>query len=255
MNKVIILGAGGSAGVPTALNFWGQCDPENPKNRRTRASIYIEINKLKILIDTSPDLRHQMLTQGIEDLNAVFFTHAHADHTHGIDELKSIFYKHNNQKIPIYGSSETLIDLKRRFDYMFHESEDSPYRALLEPYEIEGQFSVQGIEFTCFPQIHGNNVISTGFRIQNIAYCTDFYDLPPETIDQLQGLDVLIIDCLSLKTPPTHLNLNQSLQWISKLKPKRAILTHMGPTLDYETVRQMVPGHVEPGYDGLTILF
>lgn len=248
-----MLGVGGSTGVPTALGFWGQCDPDNPKNIRTRASIYLEIDGIKILVDTSPDLRRQMLRHGINDFDAVFFTHDHADHTHGIDELKLIFLKHDKQRIPIYSSESTLKSLKKRFFYLFTQPENSPYKSILEPYVIDREFKVNHLDFISFPQIHGQNMISTGFRYKDFAYSTDFSDLTPEAIDQLQGLDTWIVDCLSLYTPPTHLNLEQSLKWIEILKPKRAILTHMGPTLDYQTLRDMIPDHVEPGYDGLTI--
>ena len=255
MNKVIMLGAGGSTGVPTAIGYWGQCDPSNPKNLRTRASIYLEVDNVKILIDTSPDLRHQMLRHNIDDFDAVLFTHDHADHSHGIDELKSIFQKHDKQRLPIYGSHATIDSLKARFAYLFSQSDDSPYLSILEPYIIDGNFKVKDIEIISFPQIHGRHMISTGFRFKNFAYSTDFSDLTPEAISQLQGLDTWIVDCLSLYTPPTHQNLAQSLTWIETLKPKHAILTHMGPTLDYQAVSAMIPENVEPGYDGLTIQF
>ena len=259
MNKVTMLGTGGSTGVPTAIGFWGQCDPNNFKNHRTRASIFLELGSVKILIDTSPDLRQQMLRHHITNFDAVLFTHDHADHSHGIDELKSIFFKHNKQRLPVYGSEATLKSLTSRFHYLFSQPEGSPYMCVLEPSVITGHFKVENraksesVNIISFPQIHGNNMTSTGFRFQNFAYSTDFCDLTPEAIDQLQGLDTWIVDCLSLHTPPTHLNLQQSLKWIEQLKPKRAILTHMGPTLDYHTVKQMTPHHVEPGYDGLII--
>jgi phosphoribosyl 1,2-cyclic phosphate phosphodiesterase len=254
-NKLIILGCGASAGVPAANNYWGACDPSDPRNFRTRSSAYVEIRGTKILIDTSPDLRLQMLKNQIIDIDAVLYTHAHADHTHGIDELRMLFFHKGKKKIPIYGAEKTVHDLQRTFSYLFHQGVLEIYPAVLEPNIIEGKFTIGDTEIVSFPQRHGKDGLSTGFRIGNMAYSTDFSNLDEQALHCLQGIHLWIIDCLSIDPRPTHLSLQEALGWIEKVQPKKAILTHMNTTLDYKKTLESLPSHIEPAYDGLTVYF
>ena len=254
-NKLIILGCGPSGGVPTLTRYWGQCDPQNPKNFRTRASAYVEADGVKLLIDTSPDLRQQFLKNNLSQIDAVLYTHAHADHTHGIDELRALFFQRKDEKIPIYGTQETLKSLVDRFSYLFQHKASSIYPQVVEPYPIEGAFSVKGLEIRSFAQNHGAEEISTGFRIGNMAYSTDFKDLDEAALSCLKNLDLWVVDCLSLDPRPTHLHLEKALEWIRHVKPRRAILTHMNGTLDYEKTLKILPPSVVPAYDGMTVFF
>jgi phosphoribosyl 1,2-cyclic phosphate phosphodiesterase len=254
-NKLIILGCGASGGVPAIGNYWGSCDPSHPKNFRTRSSMYWIVDGMKILIDTSPDLRHQMLKNQIADIDAILYTHAHADHTHGIDDLRGLFFQRGQKKIPVYGAETTIRTLQKQFSYLFHGDPFSIYPQVLEPHIIHDTFSIGALNIMAFPQIHGEKLWSTGFRIGNIAYSTDFNDLEKDSLKCLTGLDLWIVDCLSIDPRPTHMHLEGALEWIAKVQPKKAILTHMNTTLDYETLFKILPSHVEPAYDGLTIYF
>ncbi|MBN9343332.1 MAG: hypothetical protein BGO76_05760 [Caedibacter sp. 38-128] len=257
-NKVIILGCGPSGGVPLigpqSGGFWGTCDPTNPKNRRMRASIYVEYEGKKLLVDTSPDLRQQFLTFGLRDIDAVLYTHEHADHTHGIDELRSLFFARKERTIPVYGSEETLQKLKESFSYLFKGGDHFIYPKILESYVISNTFLVQGTPISSFVQIHGIGT-SLGYRFGNVAYSTDVTDFDEHAQECLKGLDVWIIDCLSRELKPSHLHLEAALEWIEKMKPKRAILTHMNPSLDYEMLKKELPPYIEPAYDGMVIEF
>lgn len=234
--------------------FWGACDPLHPKNRRMRASIYVEYQGKKILVDTSPDLRQQFLTFKLHEVDAVLYTHEHADHTHGIDELRSFFFSQKKKIIPIYGNQETLQRLQGSFSYLFEGGEHLIYPKILDAYAISGVFLVEGIPIVSFLQTHGIG-ISVGYRFGNIAYSTDVTNFDEEAQRNLKDLDVWIIDCLSRDPKPSHLHLEEALSWIEKMKPKKAILTHMNASLDYETLRKELPSYVEPAYDGMQIIF
>lgn len=257
-NKIIILGCGPSGGIPLigpqSGGFWGICDPSNPKNRRMRASIYVEYEDKKLLVDTSPDFRQQFLTFGLSDIDAVLYTHDHADHTHGIDELRSLFFARKERIIPIYGDQKTIETLRGRFFYLFEGGQHYIYPKILESYCVEHLFSVQGTHITGFSQGHGGGT-SLGYRFGDVAYSTDVTDFDERAQECLKGLEVWIIDCLSREPKPSHLHLEKTLQWIEKMKPKRAILTHMNPSLDYETLKKGLPPHIEPAYDGMVIEF
>lgn len=254
-NKLIILGCGASAGVPTANNYWGACDPADPRNFRTRCSAYLEISGAKILIDTSPDLRIQMLKNQIVEIDGVLYTHSHADHTHGIDELRALFFQKDRKRIPIYGVEKTIHELQKNFSYLFHQGALEIYPQVLEPNIIEGECYIGEAAVLSFSQIHGKDGFSTGFRIGNIAYSTDFSSLDEKALHCLQGVHLWIIDCLGIDPRPTHLNLEEALGWIEKIQPERAILTHMNTTLDYKKTLESLPPHIEPAYDGLTVYF
>lgn len=260
--QFIILGCGSSGGVPRVGGEWGNCDPLNPKNRRRRCSILVrrtsETGSLtNVLIDTSPDLRAQALDAKIRTLDGVLFTHDHADHTHGIDDLRFIAYR-GKKRIDVYLDDRTGSILKRRFDYCFETPEGSEYPAILrantlndgEPVTIEGEGG--SVIATPFKMTHGR-IEALGFRIGDVAYCSDVSAMPDVAMQHLQNLDVLILNALRYEPHPNHLTLNQSLALIKKIAPKRAVLTHMHTDLDYETLQGETPQHVEPAFDGMVI--
>lgn len=259
--RFTILGCGSSPGVPRVTGDWGACDRENPKNRRLRCAAMAELvgpeGTTRVMIDTGPDFRSQVLAAGISTIDAVVYTHPHADHIHGIDDLRS-FVLDQRRRINIYADDSTQKRLDEAFGYCFVAPAGSSYPPILnahridhaEPLVIKGQGGA--LTFTPLPQVHGE-IMSLGFRIGNLAYCPDVSDFPGETVELLRDLDVLIIDALQYKTHPSHLSLGEALDWIERLKPKRAILTHMHVPLDYETVSAETPKHVEPAFDGLVV--
>lgn len=258
-----ILGCASSPGVPRVNGDWGACDPDNPKNRRTRAAFLIrqfsaDGGETTIVVDTGPDFREQMIASKVRSIDAVLYTHSHADHVHGIDDLRG-FALSQRRQIPIHADPETMARIRAGFGYCLETPAGSNYppittpvliNALDEPITITGEGGA--IEVHPLDQAHGS-IRSLGFRIGDVAYCCDVSDFPRSTIEKLQDLDVLIIDSLQYKPHPSHLSIDQALWWIEKLDPKRAILTHMHVPLDYETVLNETPERVEPGYDGLSI--
>lgn len=254
--RVVMLGCGGSAGVPFIGCPCSVCTSDNPRNKRTRVSLYIEVDGRHLLIDTSPDLRSQALREDITKVEAVLYTHDHADHVHGIDELRSFNYL-LGKPIPIYGSTETLEVLKRRFSYAFQEKPQNQwYRPTLLPVAFgEGkvvEFDVLGVKVTAFEQSHGQGV-SYGYRIGNFAYSTDTDFLSDSAFEALAGVDTWIVDCLRYQPAPTHAHLETTLRWIERLKPRQAILTHMTHEFDYDILSGELPSGVLVGYDGLQI--
>ena len=247
--RVTILGCGTSGGVPRIGNVWGVCDPSEPRNRRRRASILVEQAGRRIIVDTSPDLREQCLSADIDSLDAVIYTHDHADHTHGIDDLRG-FYILSQRRLPIHADAGTLETLKTRFPYIFDSV--AGYPALVEPHLIDGHFEVAGIDVQPFDQQHGP-IRSLGFRFGPIAYSTDLNGLPEDSFAALEGIDTWIVDALRPQPHPTHAHLDLTLSWIERVKPRRAILTHMTWDMDYATLCRELPEGVEPGYDGLVI--
>lgn len=256
-NHITILGCGASAGTPLIGCNCATCTSPNPKNNRTRVSVLVQIGDTRILIDTSPDLRQQALRQKITTVDAILYTHDHADHTHGIDDIRS-FNFHRNNMIPAYGDAHTLASLQHRFAYVFQPPmpQYGWFRPALEAHIIQAgkPFSVEGISVLPLAQKHGKHD-SLGFRIGNFAYSTDTNFLPEESFDALQGLDVWVVDCLRYDPAPTHAHLELALQWIARVKPKRAILTHMSHVLEYDALCQSLPVGVEPAYDGQAIAF
>jgi phosphoribosyl 1,2-cyclic phosphate phosphodiesterase len=261
MSKVVILGCGGSAGVP-ALSFsypggdWGECDPKNPKNFRTRCSIYVEYEGMHLLVDTSPEMRLQMTQNKIPAIDAVIYTHHHADHTSGMDELRSLYFSRPHQRIPIYSDPFIMEKLKTDFSYLFvDKKEGAIYPQVVEPFSLNGTTAIGSATIQSFQQGHGH-LISMGYRFGSLAYSTDFNELDDNALKALEGVDTWIVDCAGRKGPrPTHCHLELSLSWIRKVNPRRAILTHMGPSLDYDTLTMELPSHVEPAYDGMVIEF
>lgn len=248
--KVTILGCGTSAGVPRPGLGWGACDPDNPKNRRRRVSILVEEGDTRLIVDTSPDLREQLLSADVAELDAVLWTHDHADHTHGIDDLRSVFYARGRRPVPAYGDARTLAVLRQRFGYCFEGQ--GGYPAICEAREINGPFRVGDIDIVPFEQQHGP-ITSLGFRFGDIAYSTDLNALPEEAFAALEGVRVWIVDALRYEPHPTHPHLDLTLEWIARVRPERAILTHMTWDMDYDTLRRDLPEGVEPAYDGLVV--
>ena len=250
--QITILGCGPSGGVPLVTGDWGNCDPKNPKNLRSRSSVHVSCeDNLSLLIDSSVDIRSQLLREDIKYLDAVLYTHAHADHCFGIDDLRQIAKK-NKRAIPAYSDEETLQEISRCFPYAF-STIDPTYPHYLEAHAISGDFEVCGVPIIAFRQMHGPKSWSMGFRIGKFAYSTDLSGLPQESMDKLSGLDVWVLDCLQLKSHPTHLGLQEALELVKTIKPKRTILTHMGGTIDYEEVSAKLPSSVELAYDGIKI--
>lgn len=255
--KFRILGCGSSGGVPRIGDNWGECDPKNSKNRRTRCSLLISRGETNVLIDTSPDMREQLLAARVGTLDAVLFTHDHADQTHGIDDLR-VVVANNRKRIQAFLDPQTESTMRRRFGYCFETPPGSEYPPILDRRALEPFVPVRinglGGEITAlpFPQTHGK-VQSLGFRIGTMAYSSDVSALSDEAFDALKGLDCWILDALRYAPHPTHAHVARALEWIARAAPKRAILTNLHVDLDYETLRRELPDGVEPAYDGMTI--
>ena len=250
--KITVLGCGSSGGVPLIGGNWGACDPHNPRNRRTRVSILVEQADTTLLVDTSPDMRQQLLDCGLKKLDAVLYTHAHADHAHGIDELRSINWL-TQKPVDIYADPKTMEELATRFAYIFKGAgAGNYYKPSVTPHEITGPFSVGSIAVTPFTQNHGA-INSLGFRFGDFAYSTDVHALDDAAFETLRGVKIWLVDCVRPEPHPTHSHLEQTLAWIEKVKPARAYLTHMNHQMDYADLMATLPKGVEPAYDGLVI--
>jgi phosphoribosyl 1,2-cyclic phosphate phosphodiesterase len=253
--RVTVLGCGPSWGVPRIGGDWGECDPANPRNRRRRASILVEEGETSVLVDSSPDLREQLLDAHVRRLDAVLFTHAHADHLHGIDDLRSVNHV-MRKSLRVYAGPETLAEIQDRFGYVFVPLDTDVgatyYKPMLEPMEIDGPFAVGGMAVVPFEQDHGFST-TLGFRFGRFAYSTDVIELNEAAFEVLAGIEVWVVDCIRRRQHVTHSHLARTLSWIERVKPRRAILTHMDESLDYESLRQELPKGVEPGYDGLVV--
>ncbi len=259
---ITILGCGSSAGVPRVGQGWGACDPHNPKNRRRRCAIFIEQTnsegaRTQVLVDMGPDLRAQLLDLGIDRLDAILLTHAHADHTHGIDEIRPLVIMHR-RRIDLYMDAPTSAVVRSHFGYIFETPEGSHYPPLLNDRRLTPGEAVTitgpggEIAFTPFRLSHGE-IDALGFRIGDIAYTPDLNGIPAESEHYLRGLDLWIVDALRYTPHPSHFSVAETLDWIEKLQPKRAILTNLHTDVDFEQIRRKLPPHVEPAYDGLRI--
>ena len=248
-----MLGCGTSFGVPRVGNDWGDCDPAEPRNRRRRVSILIEHEGARILVDTPPDLREQLLDARIDRIDAVIWTHDHADHVHGLDDLRALRHR-RGAPLPGFARPETLAVLRRRFDYAFDGK--GGYPAILEPVPLPDAFAIGPIGVRVADQPHGA-VTSAGLRFdvggRSIGYSTDFNALTPEMTKLFEGIDLWIVDALRRRPHPTHPHLAQTLEWIATLRPRRAILTHMDNSMDYRTLVAELPDGVGPGHDGLEV--
>ncbi|TPW33271.1 MBL fold metallo-hydrolase [Martelella alba] len=263
--RFTILGCSSSPGVPRITGDWGDCDPQNPKNRRTRAALLVEQigpdgGKTTVVIDTGPDFREQMVRAGVGAIDAVLYTHGHADHIHGIDDIRGYFHA-QHRRIPIYAEPMTMERIVAGFGYCLQTPEGSEYPPIADPHIIEDldrPIVIEGdggpMRFFAHRQQHGD-IISLGYRLGDIAYCTDVSDFPADTIAKLAGLDVIIIDALQYRRHPSHLSLEQALDWVARFGARRAVLTHMHIPLDYARVLAETPAHVEPAYDQMVIEF
>ncbi|WP_315797423.1 MBL fold metallo-hydrolase [Bradyrhizobium sp. SZCCHNRI3043] len=256
-----ILGCGSSAGVPRPALGWGACDPNNPKNRRRRCSLLAERRGAhgvtRVVIDTSPDLREQLIDTQVDHIDAVFLTHEHADQTHGIDDLRSVVM-HQRRRIPVYLNQSTAKDIMHRFSYCFISPPGSDYPPILTQHAIEAgeTQAVEGkggeLKLTAFLVQHGN-IPALGYRIGDAAYTPDLNDIPEESWAALEDLDLWIVDGLRPASHPSHFSVNDALAWIERFKPKRAVITNMTADLDYEVLRQSLPDGVVPAYDGMRL--
>ncbi len=256
-----ILGCGSSGGVPRLGGHWGECDPNNPKNARTRCSILVERTgpggTTTVLVDTSPDMRQQLLRENVGRLDGVIYTHAHADHVHGIDDLRMIVFNMRD-RVPVYADGDTQNALLSRFGYAFVQPDGSPYPPIRDLHSIDGPFVIDGpggaIPLHPFRVKHGS-IDSLGFRIQNLAYLPDVSEIPDEALPVLEGLDCWVLDSLRRAPHPTHFCLEDALNWIARMRPRRAVLTNLHNDLDYATLEAETPDHIVPAYDGMVIRY
>ena len=259
MPRVVVLGCGGSGGVPhiggaDGRGDWGACDPAEPLNRRTRSSIVVEDAGARLLVDTGPDMRTQLLTCGIGVVDAICFTHAHADHIVGLDDVRML-NRAAKRPLDVYAPAPTLRDVEGRFDYAFRPWQPpSFFRPVLVPHEIEagGPFEAAGINVRTFVQDHGF-MPSLGLRIGSFGYSTDAVVLDDAAFEALQGVDTWLVGCFQRAPHRTHANVRQVIAWAERVGARRTVLTHMGHDLDYTWLRERLPGGMEPGYDGMIL--
>jgi phosphoribosyl 1,2-cyclic phosphate phosphodiesterase len=264
-HRATILGCGASPGVPRIGNDWGACDPNEPRNRRTRCSLLIErfatanARPTRILVDTGPDMRTQLLDANVDHVDAVIYTHAHADHIHGIDDLRA-FWLNAKRLVDVYSDAPTKARLDEAFSYCFRSAPGSFYPPILKHHMLTpGELlTIDGaggpITVMPFRQVHGD-IDTIGLRCEGLAYSCDISDLPPESRDAVAGLDVWILDALRYRPHPSHFSVSDALSWVERVKPRRAIFTHMHSDVDYATLKASLPPHVEPAYDGMDFDF
>ncbi len=249
--KITFLGTGTSQGVPIINCTCPVCTSEDPRNKRLRTSISIETDCTKLLIDTTPDLRQQLLKNPLNRLDGVLYTHAHADHIYGIDDLRR-FNQLQRERIPVYAEPGTLKRLTTIFDYAFSDGQLRPGLPNFEPKKINGPFYINDLNVIPIKLFHGDQQI-LGFRIGGLAYCTDVSFIPEESYDLLKDLDVLILDALRENLHPTHFTVSQALEEVDKIEPARTYLIHMSHKIDHELRSKSLPKNVNFAYDGLTL--
>ena len=259
--KFTILGCGSSAGVPRPALGWGACDPNNPKNRRRRCSLLVERlapggGRTRVLVDTSPDLREQLIDASVDWLDGVLFTHEHADHTHGIDDLRSLFI-HKRKRINVYLDALTSEILHARFSYCFISAPGSDYPPILSEKELKAMRPVtiegEGGQIAALPvPVQHGSISAFGFRFGNVFYSPDISGIPSESAAALTGLDTWIVDALRITPHPSHFSFSEAAEAVERIGARRAILTHMHADLDYAAMRAKLPPHIQPAYDGMT---
>ncbi len=256
-----ILGCGSSGGVPRLGGHWGNCDPKNPKNTRRRCSMLVQRHDTggttRVLIDTSPDMRAQLLDANVGLLDGVVFTHSHADHVHGIDDLRMVVFN-SKKRLDIWADNPTQDALLSRFGYAFVQPAGSPYPPILDLHAIENDIKIHGdggtITLIPFKVAHGG-MDALGFRIENLAYLPDVSDIPDAALPALTNLDCWVVDALRRTPHPTHFHLDHTLDWITRIAPKRAVLTNMHIDLDHATLDAETPDHITPAHDGMQITY
>lgn len=255
--EIIVLGCGNSTGVPAIGNFWGDCDPKEPKNARTRSSIVIKTQNTSIIIDTGPDFRQQLNRENISNVDAVLYTHAHNDHVMGIDELRVLKFRNKKEFIPIYGDADTLIDLEKRFNYLFQGGNHKIYPQIVQPNIIHSDIkkstiTIGDIDFTTFQQDHGS-CMSVGYRFSEFAYSVDILDLDQAAIDHLKGIKIWLVDCAAYKDDnnSVHAGVNKIIKLNEQIKAEKVLLTSLSLSADYQTLKKELPNGFEPSYDGL----
>jgi len=259
--ELTILGCGSSGGVPRIGNDWGDCDPLEPKNRRARCALLVEKRVenacTTVLIDTGPDIRNQMLDANVSHVDAVLYTHAHADHLHGIDDLRA-FWVRSKARVPVYMDAETHRRALAAFSYCFQTPSGSSYPPILEQHEIHAGVPVTitgaggAVTFDPFEVVHGE-MNALGFRIDDAAYIPDVSHIPETSLKHLKNLDILILDCLRRRPHPSHFCLDDALAWTRKIAPQRAVFTNLHNDLDYRTLTEELPAQIEPAFDGLRL--
>ena len=260
--RFTVLGCGSSGGVPRIGNVWGECDPNEPRNRRRRCSLMVERiaedgGRTQVLIDTGPDMRQQLLDADVGNLDAVLFTHAHADHIHGIDDLRQIAI-HNHRRVPVYMDAVTSLRAREAFGYCFETPPGSGYPPILEEHRLTPCESVTiegaGGPVTALPiAVNHGEIDALGFRIADVVYMPDVKAIPDDSAALLEGLDVWLLDALRPRTHPSHFSLDDALGWFARMAPRRAVVTNMHLDLDYRTLLATLPEGVEPAHDGLVI--
>ena len=252
--KIRILGCGTSPGVPRIGNDWGDCDPTEPRNRRTRSSILIESGAERLLVDCGPDLREQLLAADMVNIDKVIITHDHADHCHGIDDLRQIA-QHAGQQVPVHARPHVLERLRSRFAYLFQDV--GIYRAVVDPAPLEDELRLGEAVLSFTDQPHGG-ITSLGIRAEeggrSIGYAIDFHEVTPDMMTLYEGVDVWICDCLRRTPHPTHAHLDAVLDWARQLKVGQLLLTHLDKSMDYATLAAELPDWAAPAYDGQEII-
>lgn len=251
MMRWTLLGSGTSTGVPAIGCRCRVCLSSHLRNKRTRASLWIRYQERSILIDTGVDLRQQALREGIERVDAVLFTHAHADHIYGLDEIRSFNFIQKSV-IPCYGSGETLKGVQRAFSYIFSEGPSESAKPQMTPFPIAGSFTLVGLQIQPIPLLHGTMEV-LGYRFGPAAYLTDCNRIPESSFAMLKGLDLLVLSAVGHRPHATHFNLAEALEVIDRLAPKRAFLTHLSHHFDYEEISPSLPKTVSLAYDGLRL--
>ncbi len=249
--RITVLGSGTSSGVPMIGCECKVCKSSNPKNKRTRSSAAVEINDRVFLLDTSTDLRQQALENDLQRVDAVLFTHAHADHIHGIDELR-VYNLRQLAPIPCYGNAAIGEKISKYFNYVFDQGESESFRPYLEFQRVEGEFELFGVNVIPVPLLHGRMPV-LGYRIGDFAYLTDVSRIPDTSWCLLDNLECVILDALRIWPHKTHFSIAQALEVIERLRPRRAALTHLSHVIDYDTVSMDLPKGTALGYDGMII--
>lgn len=256
--ELIILGCGNAAGTPSIGNFWGNCDPDEPRNVRTRPSVAVRAGDTVVVVDTGPDFSRQINRENLADVNAILYTHAHADHLHGIDDLRVLRNRHK-RVIPIYGLPETLDEIEERFAYLFRTGGEGIYPRVVEPRPFEQadygrEYKFEDVSFIPFQQMHGT-CTSLGFRFGDVAYSTDMLDLDDDAFKALEGTKTWIVDGAGyiFHKNPVHATLKRVYELNERVQAEQVYLTHLTQLMDYQTLKRELKDGYEPAYDGLRI--